>query len=186
MSHGWDHENYADAYGHPHEGDEEIGIPFHYQTDGSNVGTELEDAYRDGFEIGRGRYKEGLFADGTAPEAEEEEEEEVVPDYRLDTIQKIKKEAEKSGSHWFDPETMRFFDSRLSQRVYPTLTAEHGTFFVSSEVGENDVRRYTVRKARYDRMGLTIDTVDEYRHYATREAAHKEAKRLRDEFRFRG
>jgi hypothetical protein len=55
-----------------------------------------------------------------------------------------------TGSHFFDRDTMRFFNSKLSDGVYPT---KFGTFFITSERDKglygtgawDGKRRYTVR-----------------------------------------
>lgn len=83
--------------------------------------------------------------------------------------------------HWFDDSTLRFFESRISSRVYPS---ERGTYFVSSEQGPSGVRRYSVRVARplLNASGQVIDcdisTASEFREYAYRSTAHAAASAL--------
>jgi len=77
----------------------------------------------------------------------------------------------EAGFHFFDPDTMRFFDSRIETRLID------GRFFVTSEKGPDGVRRFTVRRAMPDG---TINTVGDFQGHATRrdaEARIEEARR---------
>ena len=58
------------------------------------------------------------------------------------TIDQIRQANRANGHHWFSPDTMRFFDSRVSSKLYG------GRFFVTSEVPPSGVREYSVRMAR--------------------------------------
>ena len=71
-----------------------------------------------------------------------------------------------AGNHWFEPGTMRFFRSRVSDRLYG------GRYFVSSERAPRGARRYTVRVANDDG---SIGTVGEFQAFASRGAAHRRA-----------
>jgi hypothetical protein len=62
---------------------------------------------------------------------------------KLWTINDIKDHMRAAGSHWFDPGTMRFFKGRVLDEVYQ---GPGGIFFVSSEKGPSEVRKYTVRR----------------------------------------
>lgn len=72
------------------------------------------------------------------------------------------------GSYFFEPDTMRFFRSRLLEPVYPS-EAENATYFVTSEVPYGR-REYTVRKF----INCTVKTVD--RGYATARQARATAR----------
>jgi hypothetical protein len=48
-----------------------------------------------------------------------------------------------NGRHWFDPETLRYFNGRLPQYGW---TGPGGVYFVTSERYERSPRRYTVRQ----------------------------------------
>lgn len=72
------------------------------------------------------------------------------------TINDIKTACRNKGSHWFDPDTMRFFKGRVLDTVY----YGDGGIFVSSEAREGNDRRYTVRKFNPD--GADISTVGEF------------------------
>lgn len=106
-------------------------------------------------------------------------------DHRLNTLGQIISANRKGGSHWFNPGTLRFFNSRVSEMVYPTFSTEHGTYFVSSEKGPDGIRRYSVRHAVLtldtdgNVTGCAIDTVGEFRAYGSRNGAHSAAKRFR-------
>ena len=103
------------------------------------------------------------------------------------------------GSHFFDPDTMRYFQSRLSDPVYVT---KFGTFIITSEkdrpfyyegrthAAYGGMRRYTVRfvacrKIRHQSWGEHIYTArrgefadvfpDQFGQFATLNAARKAA-----------
>ena len=104
------------------------------------------------------------------------------------------------GSHFFDPDTMRYFQSRLSDPVYVT---KFGTFIITSErdrpfyyegrthAAYGGMRRYTVRfvacrKIRHQSWGEHIYTArrgefadvfpDQFGQFATLNAARKAAR----------
>lgn len=87
------------------------------------------------------------------------------------SIEDIKKANANAGLHWFEPATLRYFGSRVSPTLYG------GRYFITSEQRRFDgsPRRYSVRVASADG---SIDTVGEFKAYATRADAIKEAKRL--------
>lgn len=104
--------------------------------------------------------------------------------------------ANGAGSHFFDADTMRFFNSRLLEGVYPAETnngkwvARTGNvfYFVTSErydstYGGPEPRHYTVRRmtltaVRDDRPGVDIETVGDYHAsaYQARKAAQEAAR----------
>ena len=94
------------------------------------------------------------------------------------SIAQIKAANRAALGHWFEPETMRFFASRVLPTVYG------GRFFVSSEQSRHSWggrRRYTVRFADDDG---SIDTHGEFMGFSTRAAAvaaAKQAARERNE-----
>ena len=76
--------------------------------------------------------------------------------------------------YWFSKDTMRFFQSRISQNVY---YGKDLLFFVSSERQNYDTPRlYTVRA--YDPKNDRIQTVGEFQGYKTSGGANKAAERL--------
>jgi hypothetical protein len=80
------------------------------------------------------------------------------------------------GHHWFDPETLQFFRSRVGRTLYG------GRYFISSEQNKGYYpeyycypRMYTVRVVNADG---SIDTVGEFQAYETRAQAIAAIKRL--------
>lgn len=94
----------------------------------------------------------------------------------LYTVSDIKRHAERLGqTHWFDRDSIRFFNSRLSAEVHPT-GSPYVYLFVSSERcdwGDNHPRLYSVRS--YDLRSGSVDTIGEFQGYATARAARKAA-----------
>lgn len=87
------------------------------------------------------------------------------------TVRQIRGAARAAGSHWFDPDTMAAFGSRVHQKVYA------GRLFVSSErdpwgAAWDGERRYTVREALPDG---SIATVGEFGAFRTAREAHAAA-----------
>jgi hypothetical protein len=76
-----------------------------------------------------------------------------------------------AGQHFFEPDTMRFFSSRVLDGVYG------GRYFVTSERrGFDDYRRaYTVRVARDNGQ---VETVGDFLDFASSAAAHRRAAKL--------
>lgn len=89
------------------------------------------------------------------------------------SIDDVKECARVCGSYWFEPDTMRFFKSRVGERIYPD--GRGGAYFVSSEKGPHGPRAYSVRY--YDPAKCNIDTVGEFQGYRTSTQAHKAAQR---------
>lgn len=79
----------------------------------------------------------------------------------LFTITAIREDAKARGSHWFDPDTMRFWRSRVLRGVM--TTADGSSLFVSSEATPEGHRAYSVRRYREGRM----DTLGDFMGYAT-------------------
>jgi len=88
------------------------------------------------------------------------------------TLDQIKRNAKACGSHWFDKDTMRFFRTRLSGKVYPAKSGRC-SFFVTSEQGPHGGRAYSVRKA----CGCKIDTVGEFQGHSTLKRAQTAARK---------
>lgn len=86
------------------------------------------------------------------------------------TISEIKAANAARGFHFFERGTLKFFGSRVSSQTF-------GDVFITSEVdfhGRN--RRYTVRRLN-DRGA--VDTIGEFRQYATLSDAVAAAKAVR-------
>ena len=93
----------------------------------------------------------------------------------MTTIASIKRANHEAGQHWFEPDTMRFFNSRILSHTWPA--ADGRAYFITSERrdGWNEVprprRRYTIRVAMDG--GRDINTVGEFQAYATADAARR-------------
>jgi hypothetical protein len=86
-------------------------------------------------------------------------------------MQEVRAANQKADFHWFDPSTLRFFDSHPGRTLYSP-----GSFFLSSEKGPNGIRAYSIRQAQPDG---SIETVGEgFQGYATRYEALTAVRRL--------
>lgn len=82
----------------------------------------------------------------------------------------------RGHTHWFDRDTMRFFNSRVGSNTYPTNNP-YITLFVSSErFDEKTKRYYSIRS--YDSQTHDIDTIGEFQQYDSSRVANREAKRI--------
>lgn len=81
----------------------------------------------------------------------------------------IREANRRAGQHWFDPGAVRFFNSRISPRVYA------GAIFVSSEKGPSGVRLYSVH---YCARTGRVEEVSEFQAFASSRAAHVAAERV--------
>lgn len=94
------------------------------------------------------------------------------------TMDEIRNANRNAGSHWFDPDTLRFFSSRISDSVYE---GPGGIFFVTSEQRKgwgsipDAPRLYSVR--RFEPKTGGISTHGEFQEYRTSRAAHAAARR---------
>lgn len=79
----------------------------------------------------------------------------------------IKESVRAAGSHWFDPDTMRFFRCRVGDQVYQ---GPGGVYFVTSEkYSDTAARKYSVRQFTSPDK---INTIGEF-NSLTRQQAHK-------------
>jgi hypothetical protein len=77
-------------------------------------------------------------------------------------ITDIKRANKAAGNHWFEPATMRFFNSKVESRIYE---GPGGVYFVTSERRERDMpKRYSVRV--FDPSTGDIDTVGEFQEFS--------------------
>ena len=86
--------------------------------------------------------------------------------YEMD---ELRRQYSGEGKHFFDPGSMRFFNSRIKDRVYG------GNMFITSERGPSGPRAYTIKKI--DKQGR-INTVGEFQQYATSAAAERAITRI--------
>ena len=88
------------------------------------------------------------------------------------TINDIKRMVRASGSHWFDPDTMKTFGTHVFPTVYQ---GNGGIYFVTSEDNfDRTSKEYTCRKF----TGSSIDTMG---RYEGKDAAVEQAKELAGE-----
>src|ERR1700690_3655965 len=97
------------------------------------------------------------------------------------TLTQIQERNRAMGFHFFDRETMRFFDSRVSTKVYPLdsgdclfVTSER--FVMYSPEYRAEPRKYTVRLAHMDGHTSEPDGMD-FQQYATLTDAQSTARR---------
>lgn len=90
------------------------------------------------------------------------------------TLDQIVRATKDGGSHFFDPETMRFFCSRISDKIHH---GPGGIFFVTSErFNSVSPRYYTVRQ--FNPATASINTVARFQGYKTSESAHRAAEKF--------
>jgi len=94
------------------------------------------------------------------------------------TAEGLKKAVRKTGSYFFEPDTMRFFNSRLAPFV---LHTERGLLFITSEQFvsyypsyRKDHRQYTLRILHEDGE---ISEIGEFQQYDTLRQAKSAAKK---------
>lgn len=92
------------------------------------------------------------------------------------SIDEIKAANKAAGQHFFDDETMEFFDSKIESGVIS------GRFFITSERFMLDPRRYTVREV-IGNDGRVV-TASEFNRYETQEDAERAIFALLDFDRF--
>ncbi|MBW3127279.1 hypothetical protein [Hymenobacter profundi] len=86
----------------------------------------------------------------------------------------IKAAHQNHGGHFFSAGALRFFRSRISEKVYQ---GPGGIYFVTSEqFDERSPRLYTVRCFQPQSRG--IDTIGLFQQHTTGRRAHAEAARL--------
>ena len=71
--------------------------------------------------------------------------------------------------HFFDPDTLRFFKSRVGDKVYG------GSMFITSERGPHGPRAYSVRRVT---KGGRIDTVGSFQGYSSKAQAERAIARI--------
>ena len=101
----------------------------------------------------------------------------IKPNYSKLNIYSISDVKRHHDGHWFSPETMRFFSSKVSDVVYPGV---ENVFFVSSEQFKSYSfdcpRKFTVRK--FNIKTKDINTVGEFNEIESRKIAHSIALQL--------
>lgn len=87
-----------------------------------------------------------------------------------ESVAEIRRRNKDAGQHWFDPDSVRFFRSRVGRRVYG------GKYFISSEQFDDSTpRRWTIRVA--DENGR-IHEVGQFQEYDSYRAAERALQRI--------
>lgn len=93
----------------------------------------------------------------------------TFPAYPFADIAAVKRANKMAEQHWFSPDSMRFFSSRIESRLIG------GRWFITSETpGDFEPRRFTVREAT---PAGHIETVGEFRAYGNKLDARAEITR---------
>lgn len=99
-----------------------------------------------------------------------------MADTRMDTIEEIIDIANLHGSYWFSPDTLAVWGSSVSEEVYP-MADRSGTLFVSTEDSyDRSQQLHTVRHARLDEDGFSIDSASELGAFDDLDDAHTAAR----------
>ena len=80
------------------------------------------------------------------------------------TMADIRRNNKEAGYHFFDKDSMRFFNSRIETGLY-----KDNTFITSERYDYNYPREYTIRRAVDG--GIKIETIGEFRQFETLEDA---------------
>ena len=87
-----------------------------------------------------------------------------------------------NSGFWFTKSAMRFFGSRILWATLKPIAGDNFTFITSEQVAFDLPRRYTLREWYSDG---TVNTIGEFRQYATRAealAAQREAHKEEEEY----
>jgi hypothetical protein len=95
----------------------------------------------------------------------------TIPAGPFNDIEQVRAANKRLGHHWFDADTLRWFNSRVGGTLYG------GRYFVSSERGFDrqiwgGTRRYSVRRAN---PNGSISTVGDFGQFATLKQAQAAA-----------
>lgn len=83
-------------------------------------------------------------------------------------MDKLQQMARDAGSYWFEPDTLRFFKSRVSREAYQG--ADGRWYFVSSEQAPRASRLYSVRAV--DDGWANVESYGGFQAYETRAQAY--------------
>jgi len=97
----------------------------------------------------------------------------------MKTIEDVIRAANRGFSkHWFSHDSMKFFNSRVYDDVYPDRSG--GAYFITSEQRETyEPRLFSLRHCRADG---NVSTVGEFQQYKTKEKAMEAASVMVEEF----
>lgn len=96
------------------------------------------------------------------------------------TLRDLKANNETAEQYFFSPKTLRFFHSRISERIFQDTANKDAFYFVTSERFSSETPRlFTIRKATL--RGAKIDTVGDFQDYRTLGTALRHAKKLAEQ-----
>lgn len=93
-------------------------------------------------------------------------------DFKVDTIAEVERLNRRAGQHFFDPDTLRFFASRVQDPVIA-----HRFFVTTEKSSFDDLTRYAT--LRMITNAGTIETVGEQGQFSTPAAARKALNKAR-------
>jgi hypothetical protein len=85
----------------------------------------------------------------------------------------IKAKNYEIGHHWFDKDTLRFFNSKIPKEA---IKKGNHAYFITSETNPSDKTAFTIRKA--DLKTGKIDTEGEFFKFETRSEAQAELNKI--------
>ena len=87
------------------------------------------------------------------------------PYLKCNTAEDVRLTADRLGSHFFSPDTMRFFKSRLLS-FHRSLTDDSGLIITSEVFGDEprhySVRRYEITRDDAGRDSINFETISKY------------------------
>jgi hypothetical protein len=92
------------------------------------------------------------------------------------SIGDIKELNRKAGQHWFSPDTMRFFKSKIPQDHVGLV---NNRYFITSEKSPWDKRKYSIRE--WLGKSKTIETVGDFGSFNTKSQAERKLKKMMQE-----
>lgn len=91
------------------------------------------------------------------------------------TVADMRKFNSLRGFHFFEPASMRFFNSRVLGDTFPAADGSAVYFVTSERFDATTPRLYTVRVCR---PNYTVDSASEFQEFASARAAKNAARRL--------
>ncbi len=83
------------------------------------------------------------------------------------TFSQFKKLNQEKGFHWFEPETMSFFQTELYENTWDNLLG----LFITSEVNPSGEKKFSVRQANFETGN--VKTIGSFHSYNTLEEAQE-------------
>lgn len=108
-----------------------------------------------------------------------------MPEFKRAHHEDLQRKAKSAGSHFFDPDTMRFFKSYVIEESFYANAERDVWYFATSEKGPDGRRGYTARVARFEQneqggMRVDFDPVDgtEFQQFTTRRRVNEFVNKL--------